>query len=53
MSYRQHKNLMAHMKIHLGETCCYLCNKVLSRKSHVIRYLLHIHGIHVPSQAWQ
>jgi uncharacterized Zn-finger protein len=53
MSYRQHKNLVAHKKIHLGETCCHLCNKVLSRKSHVIRHLLHIHGIRVPSQAHQ
>jgi uncharacterized Zn-finger protein len=53
LSYRQNKNLLAHKKIHLGETRCYLCNKVLSRKSHVIRHLLHIHGIRVPSQSWQ
>ena len=53
LSYRQYKNLVAHKKIHLGETRCYLCNKVLSRKSHVVRHLLNIHGIHVSSQAWQ
>jgi uncharacterized C2H2 Zn-finger protein len=37
--------LTSHKKIHLGETRCNLCNKVLSRKSNFYRHLMMVHGI--------
>ena len=47
-SYSHSKSLKSHLRYHTGETECYLCHKVLSRKTHVTRHLMVMHGICTP-----
>jgi hypothetical protein len=47
-TYSHVKSLSSHMRYHTGETECYLCHRVLSRKSHVIRHLMVKHGVYMP-----
>jgi uncharacterized Zn-finger protein len=49
-AYSHAKSLSSHLRYHTGETECYLCHKVLSRKSHVTRHLLVKHGIYMPGR---
>uniref|UniRef100_A0A1B6D176 BTB domain-containing protein n=1 Tax=Clastoptera arizonana TaxID=38151 RepID=A0A1B6D176_9HEMI len=46
-TYAHDKHLKSHMAVHNGETVCFLCLKVLSRKSHLLRHLRHIHGYYL------
>lgn len=50
--YKHAPNLTAHKKIHLGETRCDQCNKVLSRKSNYHRHLMMVHGIVMQKAGW-
>jgi Zinc finger, C2H2 type len=34
---------MRHFSVHLGKTKCFICGKVLSKKSHLIRHIKTIH----------
>ncbi|PSN49818.1 hypothetical protein C0J52_01364 [Blattella germanica] len=47
-AYSHAKSLNSHLRYHTGETECYLCHKVLSRKTHVTRHLMMKHGIYTP-----
>jgi len=47
-AYCHAKSLSSHLRYHTGETECYLCHKVLSRKTHVTRHLMVKHGIYTP-----
>jgi hypothetical protein len=47
-AYRHAKSLSSHLHYHTGETECYVCHKVLSRKTHVTRHLMVKHGIYTP-----
>jgi hypothetical protein len=47
-AYSHAKSLNSHLRYHTGETECYLCHKVLSRKTHVTRHLMVKHGIYTP-----
>jgi hypothetical protein len=42
------KSLDLHMKIHSGETQCYLCHKVLNRSYALKLHLFKVHGISSP-----
>lgn len=50
--YKHAPNLTAHKKIHLGETRCDLCHKVLSRKSNFHRHLMMVHGVVMHKRGW-
>lgn len=50
--YKHAPNLTAHKKIHLGETRCNMCSKVLSRKSNFHRHLMMVHGIVMHKAGW-
>lgn len=42
----QHANsVWYHSAIHLGETRCYICSQVLSRKSNMKRHMRLVHGV--------
>ncbi|XP_046419012.1 zinc finger protein 37-like isoform X1 [Neodiprion fabricii] len=43
--YSHVQTMTGHFKLHWGQTICYLCGKVFSRKPHLVRHLLQKHSI--------
>lgn len=48
--YKYRKDLIAHMRMHLGETECQLCGKILARPTNLKRHLSDVHGIHLDQE---
>ncbi|XP_048506750.1 protein tramtrack, beta isoform-like isoform X4 [Athalia rosae] len=43
--YSHLQTMTGHFKLHWGQTICYLCGKVFSRKPHLVRHLLQKHSV--------
>jgi len=48
-SFQHIVSLKAHQKVHLGQTSCRLCGKILARTTHLKRHLMTVHALDIDS----
>ena len=44
-TYRSHRSLLSHMKLHQGLTVCYLCGKASNNRPDLRKHLVMKHGL--------